>query len=738
MQKTTTSTLRSWKFARRHRWRWLLPLLLLLLFLALLAWLPWQSQRVETGERQEQLIADTLWLEQTISFQLAHHDEVLHLLGHDIVQQRLGQPQVLARLQQLVQSNPEIERIDWLDAGGNLLASTLEAAPGLYLDQAMEKGTNKPTNQATNQATSKASSASADLWPAAQDGKSRCLPPAMADKQWLLACHIPLLKERQLQGRLVVRYQLQTILEKLVPWWFAQENQISLLDVDDKVLAERAAGGPGRGVYTHWRALDLSGLTLTLRANSTRSEPKLWSNLLVLSVLLLSLGLAWSLAALWRDINRRLAAEVALRQQVAFRTAMENSVITGLRARDLDGRLTYVNPAFCKMVGFPPEQLLARPPPMPYWAPEAIEMYQARFASILAGSVPSNGYETFYLRANGERFPVLIHESPLVDEHGKQTGWMSSILDISELKHAQELTRAQQEKLDTSARLATVGEIGSMLAHELNQPLAAIASYTTGAMNMIAAGKLDPALLSGALKKASDQAQRAGTIIRSVHEFVRKREARREWLDIGELITTILPLVELQAKTAHVPVQCKIASDLPPVSADKTLLEQVLLNLTRNAIEAMSTCPLAQRQLGLLAVRDGDMLRVDVVDRGLGISADHAAKLFTPFFSTKQNGMGMGLNVCRTAIEFHGGRLEHRPNPAGGTIFSFSLPLTVPATSSNGTDTADALNAADLTNIATATNATNATDIANITTATNGTIATDFTHVTKITNPGEN
>ena len=704
MQKPTTS-LRSWKFARRHRWRWLLPLLLLLLFLALLAWLPWQSQRVETGERQEQLIADTLWLEQTISFQLAHHDEVLHLLGREIMQQRLGQPQVLARLQQLVQSNPEIERIDWLDADGKLLASTVESGPDPTIASATAAAANRATGGARNPATSDTrkspDSRATDrtAWPASQDGKSRCLPPAMVGKQWLLGCHIPLLKEHQLQGRLVVRYQLQTILEKLVPWWFAQENQISLLDVDDKVLAERAAGGPGRGVYTHRRALDLSGFTLTLRANSTRSEPKLWSNLLVLSVLLLSLGLAWSLAALWRDINRRLAAEVALRQQVAFRTAMENSVITGLRARDLDGRLTYVNPAFCKMVGFPPEQLLARPPPMPYWAPEAIEMYQARFASILEGSVPSNGYETFYLRANGERFPVLIHESPLVDEHGKQTGWMSSILDISELKHAQELTRAQQEKLDTSARLATVGEIGSMLAHELNQPLAAIASYTTGAMNMIAAGKLDPALLSGALKKASDQAQRAGTIIRSVHEFVRKREARREWLDIGELITTILPLVELQAKAAHVPVQCKIASDLPQVSADKTLLEQVLLNLTRNAIEAMSTCPLEQRQLGLLAVRDGEMLRVDVLDRGMGISAEHAAKLFTPFFSTKQNGMGMGLNVCRTAIEFHGGRLEHRPNPAGGTIFSFSLPLTVPATTSNTTDTADAINTTDITKI---------------------------------------
>lgn len=398
-------------------------------------------------------------------------------------------------------------------------------------------------------------------------------------------------------------------------------------------------------------------------------------NFLVLSVLLLSFGLLGSLFALWRDILRRKDAEVALRQQVAFRTAMENSVITGLRARNLDGLLTWVNPAFCNMVGYPAEQLLARLPPMPYWAPEAIETYQARFASILEGSVPSKGYETFYQRANGEQFPVLIHESPLINENGEQTGWMSAVLDISELKHTQELMRQQQEQLEASTRLITVGEIGSMLAHELNQPLAAITSYTTGAMNMIAAGKLNPPVLLGALQKANDQAQRAGTIIRSVHEFVRKREARRDMLQLPPLIETILPLVELQAKAAHVQVQLSLASDLPPLLADKTLIEQVLLNLTRNAIEAMSECAHAKRLLRINAASDGEMLHIEVIDHGHGISDENAARLFAPFFSTKQNGMGMGLNICRTAIEFHGGRLEHRPNPAGGTIFSFCLPL---------------------------------------------------------------
>jgi two-component system sensor histidine kinase DctS len=170
---------------------------------------------------------------------------------------------------------------------------------------------------------------------------------------------------------------------------------------------------------------------------------------------------------------------------MSFRTAMENSLVTGLRARDLEGRITYVNPAFCQIVGYPAEEIVGKLPPMPYWAPEAMAEYQTRFASVLAGKVTPQ-FETFFQRPNGERVPVLIFEAPLVDNDGKQTGWMGSILDISDRKRIEELNRQQQEKLQASARLATMGEIASMLAHELNQPLAAISSYTTGALNLIA------------------------------------------------------------------------------------------------------------------------------------------------------------------------------------------------------------------------------------------------------------
>ncbi|HTD07060.1 PAS domain S-box protein, partial [Undibacterium sp.] len=574
-----------------QKWRWLIPILLVLLFLATLIWLPWQAQRMEATDRQEQLIADTLWVEQAIQFQLNRNEEILRLIGAEIGNAHLSPHAVLERFRALMKSNHEIQRIVWFDDNDLMLVSTSDAP-------LPPKATLIPPRGQSQLA----------------HGKTQCLPPSLESSgksAYLLNCHIPLVRDGQRLGSIVISYRLAGILDEMVPWWFAQDNQISLIDADDKVYADRSAGGSGKNVYTHIRALDLPGAQLSLRTNSNKKEPKLLANLLVLSVILLSIGLIWSLAALWRDINRRLAAEGALRQQVAFRTAMENSLVTGLRARDMEGRLTYVNPAFCKMIEHPAEQIVGRLPPMPYWAPEAIAEYQQRFTQLLAGTVPSEGFETIYQRADGERFPVLIYESPLVNENGVQTGWMSSILDISELKRAQELSRQQEEKLHASARLATMGEIASMLAHELNQPLAAISSYTTGAVNLIRADNSDKELLLQALAKANAQAQRAGQIIRSVHEFVKKREPSREPVSIASVIDEAMPLIDLQAQPFYVAIHLSIAANLPTVLADRVLLEQVLLNLARNAIEAMQGNSPARRLLQIVA----EMAEVTTTDQ---------------------------------------------------------------------------------------------------------------------------
>lgn len=644
----------------------MLPIVLVLLFVAVLLWLPWQAQKMEANERQEQLIADTLWVEQALLFQLKRNEENLFSLAHEVLQnkaQTSEQNNLQTRLKLLLNNSHEIHTLQIWNAQQQLVLSQSDSEPQTKIGQQIDTGAQV-----------------AELFNQATDGRhAHCIKQIeQTDQRDGILCRFPVFHEKDLLGSFTVRYRLQTLLDEAVPWWFAQENEISLQDSEEQSLAKRSAGGPGKHIYTHNRVIELPHLNLTLHTDSTKSAPKLLSNLLVVSVVLLSAGLLWSLIALWRDINRRLRAEGALRKEAAFRAAMENSLITGLRARDMDGRLTYINPSFCAMVGYPPEEIVGRLPPMPYWAPEAIAEYEQRFAQILTGTVQPEGFETIYQRANGERFPVLIYESPLVDEHGTQTGWMSSILDISELKRAQERSRQQEDKLHANARLATMGEMASMLAHELNQPLAAISSYTTGALNLLQDKPTETALLPEVLEKIKQQAQRAGQVIRSVHEFVKKREVERAPLNIATLIHNIMPLIELQAQHALVHVHYQIDPQLPEVLADKVLLEQVLLNLTRNAIDAMQDVAAERKQLQVhaqLSFTRPDQLLIQIIDHGCGIKDDIAAELFAPFFSTKAEGMGMGLNICRTAIEFHGGSLQHRPNPEGGTIFEFSLPI---------------------------------------------------------------
>ena len=181
-------------------------------------------------------------------------------------------------------------------------------------------------------------------------------------------------------------------------------------------------------------------------------------------------------------------------------------------------------------------------------------------------------------------------------------------------------------------------------------------------------------MLKRALEQANTQARRAGQIIRSVHEFVKKREPRRETVAIPNVVDGIRALVDLQARQSYVTLHVDVPPDLPPVLADRVLIEQVLLNLTRNAIEAMQAVDPERRMLRIAAhIGENGQVAVSVIGNGHGIAPEVAERLFSPFFSTKAEGMGMGLSICRTAIEFHGGTLTHADNPGGGTVFTFTL-----------------------------------------------------------------
>ena len=507
---------------------------------------------------------------------------------------------------------------------------------------------------------------------------------------------LPLLSAGRLSGYAVATYSLQSLLSELVGKSLAKNVGLSLTEADGTRLALHGAPARASRTFVARQLLDLPGSTLVVRMESRLGTPALFPNVLTALVSALSLALLAVLFLLGRDMRRRLQVEHDLGEALAFRKAMEDSLLTGLRARDLQGRITYVNPAFCAMVGVDSQELLNQSMPSPYWPPELASVYQRRQEMRLAGNhLPREGHESVFMRKDGTRFPVLIMEAPLINAVGKHTGWMSAILDVSEQRRTEELSRASQDRLQASARLAMVGEMASLLSHELNQPLAAISSYATGSLNLLHHQRASegvpqgPALsddLQLALRCIAEQAERAGKVIKSVHDFVRRSDRVREAIEPQALLDAIMPLVVLQARKLEVRLCLEVDVACPPVRCDRTMVEQVLLNLARNGMQAMQAGdetgppPVPTGRMLTLRIRPattglpGQWVEFAVIDQGKGISADVARQLFTPFFTTKKEGMGLGLSLCRTVIEQHGGFLGYENARPQGTIFSFTLP----------------------------------------------------------------
>jgi two-component system sensor histidine kinase DctS len=496
---------------------------------------------------------------------------------------------------------------------------------------------------------------------------------------------LPVLVQGRAVGFTLLTYGLQEVLATELGETYGRRNEISFIEPDGTRLAVHGTLPRTKRLFTATQLLDLPGTTLMLRMDGRRAAPDGFPNILPALVLAMSIALVSVLVLLVKDSRRRLKAERDLADALAFRKAMEDSLVTGLRARDLKGRITYVNPAFCQMVGFEAEQILGKSAPMPYWPPEMVGEYQQRQAVRLAGNAPPReGFESVFVRKDGSRFPVLIFEAPLINVLGQQTGWMSAFLDVSEQRRIEELSRSSQERLQATARLATAGEMASLLSHELNQPLAAISSYATGSLNLMRHPEFSdtPRPLSDlqmAFERISEQAGRAGKVINSVHDFVRRRDQDKEVVSPQAIIDAVMPLMQLQAHKLQVRIETKLDARLLPILCDRTMVEQVLLNLARNGMQAMDYPHCHKRRLTLQVQRatSGDShgwVEFSVIDMGIGISPDIAQQLFKPFFTTKAEGMGLGLSLCRTVVEQHGGHLEFEAQEPCGTLFRFTLP----------------------------------------------------------------
>ena len=495
------------------------------------------------------------------------------------------------------------------------------------------------------------------------------------------------------EGYLVLTYSLGNLLAERIGREARGTLSVALTDSDGSRLAIAGQLPRPQETLQAVQLLELPGSAYSLRLQQSRELASLRPKALSSTLTLLVLVLAGVLALLAFDVRKRLRTEARLAEALAFRKAMEDSLLTGLRARDMKGRITYVNPAFCRLVDRSSEQLIGSSNPASYWPPERIEEYMERDARRRASlPEPRQGFEAEYMRPDGSRLPVWIVEAPLIDAQGRQTGWMSSVLDLSAQRKVEEQSRASQERLAATARLAMAGELASLISHELNQPLATIANYANGSLNLLQdAGQDCQAIqldLELAIRRIAAQAERAGKVIRSVSDLVRRRERERSAVAPQALFDGIAPLVQLQARKTGIEVRWQVDPGCPAAWCDATMVEQVLLNLVRNGLQAMPAGdPPAASGLRTLELRasaaeppEGSQrprILFTVTDHGQGLSEEVAARLFTPFFTTKPEGMGLGLSLCRTVVEQHGGTLDHAPGSPRGTVFRFTLPAAL-------------------------------------------------------------
>jgi two-component system, LuxR family, sensor histidine kinase DctS len=645
---------------RRVAWLLALPKVGVLLLVAAVLSLLWLLHLNEVEEDRSALIKDVLWLEQNLRFHLQGNEEKLQQLAADLGNQPDSEALFRLRAGNLARNHPDILSVLRLDA-------RLQVTDGM--PSAAITSRNDSENQRKRQNS---------YLMAARLGKSVYSEVVFDERQdALFELAVPVFNNGQFDGLLVSVYSLQGLLSQQVPWWFTEKHQIQVLDQNDQRLASKS-NVQGEPTQTYEIPFEPPGYGLKLRVISHQSRSNPLQRILAGAIIVLAAGVFWSLWAVRDLMRQRSQAEEALRAEHAFRKAMEDSLTVGMRARDLNGTIIYVNSAFCRMTGFSSEELVGRAPPMPYWVPNQLEETFAMHRAVLAGEAPQDGFELMFMRKNGEHFHALIYEAPLIDGNGQQTGWMGSVLDITERKRTAELAQQQMEKLQFTSRLITMGEMASTLAHELNQPLAAIASYNTGCINLLDAGTADPADLRHALEKVGIQAQRAGRIIRRVHDFVRKSEPKLAPCQLADVIDDCLAFIEVDARKRQVRID-RFINPMPEIQGDRLMLEQVLLNLMRNGMEAMAETAEEMRFLSISAGLENKDVVLRVADNGCGISDKVREKLFTAFFSTKPEGMGVGLSICRSIVEFHRGRLSVDPNldsPSGnGTIFTLTLPI---------------------------------------------------------------
>lgn len=382
--------------------------------------------------------------------------------------------------------------------------------------------------------------------------------------------------------------------------------------------------------------------------------------------------------AVVQDLTDLQAENTVFAEQRAFLAAIVDSSNDAIMSKTLDGRITTWNKAAETMFGYTAEEMIGTPVTRLFPA-DRIEEESFILEKIRMG-IATEHYETVRTRKDGTRIDVSVTVSPIRGVGGAIIGASKTVRDISERKETEARLQSLSDELSHVARVTEMGQVSAALAHELNQPLTAVLNYANVAKRFI---ELDNgtsrAKAAEAIGKASEQAMRAGQIIRRLRDFVEKRETTRSVEDVNALAEEAMALGLIGAKSSGINASLDLAEGLPKVLVDRVQIQQVLVNLLRNAAEAMAHTP--KRDLTLFTSRGDDgMIVVGVSDTGTGISPELADRLFRPFVTTKPGGMGIGLAISRSIVESHGGRLSLSANAGGGTVFRFTLPAAPPTT----------------------------------------------------------
>jgi PAS domain S-box-containing protein len=798
--------------ARQDRLATLGPLMSVLLFLAAIISAFWYLRNEEIEREIESVRRDTELTQQQMGLRLIQNQETLMRMAREVVTRPLDAAAFAALAQGFTRERPEITHLSWVDAR--------RAPRGSHLAFGYPTATGGET-PAPNLPRPNEVSESGATFQAARDSRVPAYSRAFADATGaqVFQLQVPLMDRSVFDGVLVAEYSLDALLRHFVPTDVARRHVVAIVNEQDRQLAATVTAMPGQSAA---RSAIVSDAPLTpafnglvLRGQGWRTSIGLVQNTLFWMVVALSVLTLWMLLGTWRHMRRRSQIQGALVQETNFRRAMENSMPTGMRAMDLEGRITYVNAAFSQMTGFAHAELVGRLPPFPYWLPDRHDEHMRLLQLELQGRSPSAGIELKVMRKDGTVFDARMYVSPLIDPKGQQTGWMTSMTNITEAKRirdqlsasherfttvlegldasvsvlsvqqgellfanrsyrlwfgadarghqtmagnaaeasfqlvgddpvdhlsglptqelagsdasprevyvdalgkwfdvrarylqwtdgrlaqmliatdvtvrrlAQEQAAAQAEKAQVTSRLMTMGEMASSVAHELNQPLTAITNYCNGMVSRVKSESISPEDLIAALQKTARQAERAGQIIHRIRAFVKKREPRRQPSQAREIVEDAVELAGIELKRRNVAIQTYVAQRLPDLMVDPILIEQVLMNLLKNAAEAIDSAqlPPSRRHIELRVVprhdpQEGGFIEFSVTDMGPGIQDEALNRLYEAFFSTKKEGLGIGLSLCRSIVESHQGRMRAQNLYNGSLVVgcraSFALPV---------------------------------------------------------------